>query len=590
MATNQILLSRLILNAISTVLILLLFINRGYLFLPFFIVSLFVFIARLDSYLRYQAKNNTLSGTKLEFITSTELKSLMKPNEVYLGRGFLWQKDHAQQSADILEHYASVAHVSLNPNIRGLQFMQGLSNNDEIHVKLDFLNGHTLITGTTGAGKTRLFDLLIAQAILREECVIIVDPKGDRDLCNHAKEICAQLDSRPFAYFHPGFPEQSISINPLFNFNRATELASRIASLIPTAKGTNDPFKSFSQLALNTVIGALLLMGMRPSLKNIRYYVDSRLMELCFLAFKYYFDKYMPNRYQDEWLALAQSTSKVPGKLLSNYNLLYLKALKKNKPSMELEGLYALSRHDSSHYGKMIGSLISVLDMLTLGELGSLLSPATEITYATREWDFSRLIAKSRVVYVGLDSLTDNIVGAALGSLFLADLTAVAGARYNYSPSITPVNLFIDESAEVISDELIQLLNKGRGAGFRITLATQTIADFEARLGSKAKALQVLGNVNNAISLRVIDNDTKEYVADLFPKVRIHYHNHSSSQNQSTDELLKVSTSISETLTEQEVSIFPPELLSDLPDLEFVAKVGGSMLYKGKLPFIGVEK
>ncbi|MCK7582151.1 MAG: type IV secretion system DNA-binding domain-containing protein [Chromatiales bacterium] len=42
--------------------------------------------------------------------------------------------------------------------------------------------GHLLIVGTTGAGKTRLLDLLVTQAVLRGEAVVILDPKGDRDL------------------------------------------------------------------------------------------------------------------------------------------------------------------------------------------------------------------------------------------------------------------------------------------------------------------------------------------------------------------------------------------------------------------------
>ena len=65
--------------------------------------------------------------------------------------------------------------------------MQELAPNQDLYIPLEFLDGHTLIAGTTGAGKTRLFDVLIAQAVLRGEAVIILGPKGDRALENMLK-------------------------------------------------------------------------------------------------------------------------------------------------------------------------------------------------------------------------------------------------------------------------------------------------------------------------------------------------------------------------------------------------------------------
>ena len=101
-------------------------------------------------------------------------------------------------------------------------------------------------------------------------------------------------------------------------------------------------------------------------------------------------------------------------------------------------------------------------------------------------------LEKKKVVYIGLNSLANSVVGSALGSIILSDLTSVAGNRYNFETKKVPISIFVDETSEVVNEPLIQLLNKGRGAGFKVFVATQLIADFAARLGSKDKASQLL--------------------------------------------------------------------------------------------------
>src|SRR5690606_39057715 len=119
----------------------------------------------------------------------------------------------------------------------------------------------------------------------------------------------------------------------------------------------------------------------------------------------------------------------------------------------------------------------------------------------------------------------------AIGSLCLSDMTAVAGDRYNFGVDNRPVNVFVDEAAEVLNNPFIRLLNKGRGALLRLIVATQTIADFAARLGSKDKATQVLGNINNMIALRVLDQETQEYFSAGLPTTRVNYVMRTQGQN-----------------------------------------------------------
>jgi conjugal transfer pilus assembly protein TraD len=229
--------------------------------------------------------------------------------------------------------------------------------------------------------------------------------------------------------------------------------------------------------------------------------------------------------------------------------------------------------------------------MLTSADLGPLLSPdAADTRDPRRLTSMAECIERAQVVYLGLDALSDNMVGGAIGSILVADLAAVAGDRYNYGVNLTPVNVFIDEAAEVVNDPFIQLLNKGRGAGLRLTVATQTFADFAARTGSEAKARQVLGNINNLVALRVLDAETQQYVTDSLPKTRLK--SMLLTQGSTTDSRnpMRYTGNVGERLGEEEGDLFPAALLGQLPNLHFLAILAGGRIVKGRLPILGTPK
>lgn len=136
------------------------------------------------------------------------------------------------------------------------------------------LVGHTLLVGTTRVGKTRMMELLIGQAIMRGETVIIIDPKGDHALAENARKICAAMGCpERFVYFHPAHPEKSTPIDPMRNWNRRTELASRVAALIPSETGA-DPFAAFGWKVLNDIVNGLVATGESPNLVHLKRYIE----------------------------------------------------------------------------------------------------------------------------------------------------------------------------------------------------------------------------------------------------------------------------------------------------------------------------
>ncbi len=99
------------------------------------------------------------------------------PDRFWLGWGFDWGQRHAQLAYEILKRDVSGI-IPTDHGRMGAAWVHGLEvKESEVFQPISHTAGHTLIVGTTGAGKTRLFDILVTQAVLRGEAVIVIDPK-----------------------------------------------------------------------------------------------------------------------------------------------------------------------------------------------------------------------------------------------------------------------------------------------------------------------------------------------------------------------------------------------------------------------------
>ena len=384
-----------------------------------------------------------LAGTPLPYIDFEELKRILNDpthkGDMWLGRGFPWGQTQAQRVNDLLKrdwhktyreslgglylirfirkHFwlclfrpfkARHTYLEIQKRIsdaQGQTWIHGVGDKEEdVFQPVSHSEGHTLIIGTTGSGKTRCFDLLISQAILRDETVFIIDPKGDRDLRDKAKRACEMLGrGDKFLSFHPAHPKESIRINLLANWTRPSEIADRIASLIPSAS-ESDPFKNFAFGALNAICNGLCNVYRNPTLKNLKHYLagtgSGAVSGLVVDALNSYLRRTKPEKVQELETFIA-TQKKHDSESLALALVEYYQAHGPHDP--DIDDLVSMFTHNKEHFGKMITSLLPILSMLTSGVLGDMLSPPESIEEKQKNtWrDTNDLIAWNHVVYVG---------------------------------------------------------------------------------------------------------------------------------------------------------------------------------------------
>ncbi|RWR30561.1 conjugal transfer protein [Sinirhodobacter populi] len=539
-----------------------------------------------------RARMDKLEKAEQNFYSMDALREQMRDGALFLGRGFEWTIEHAQKVSDLYRDPRRLAEIKKNR--KGGTFLHGVGMADEdvVFVNDDESKGHVHIVGTTGSGKTRCFDLLVTQCILRGEPVIFIDPKGDHELKNNMEMAYRRLGrGRDFVFFHPAFVEESAAINPLATYQRSSEIASRLASIIPTSS-SGDAFQSFSHNALNAIFYAVEAAGQRPTIFDAQRVLAEGFGPLCVRALLGWSYSMGPEIHRKMTQAMGGKTSQ-EDKAFEGAR--FYQEISRVNPSLslaEMNNLCSLLLHDKTHFQKMVSSLVPAVGKLCSGPLAALFSPDPQ---ADRMPKSGKVISLKHVIdtaggcYIGLDTLSDVDVGRAMGQMILSDLASQAGGLYNFPKDGRKrfINIFIDEAGEIANEPMIQLLNKGRGASIRMFVATQTLADYEVRTDSKAKAMQIISNMNNVIMLRTVEPETQERLAKRLPEVPIQYVMKTTASSMGDNSITGAfAKNHGERLMSEDKPIFAPQSLGDLSDLEYFAILSKSNYIKGRFPIL----
>lgn len=565
---------------------------------------------------------------------------------LFLGRGFCWTQRHTQrlvearqpEAKQYLEHDAVYRWVRRAERccegVPGLQWMarvvsadawwnplrplpdvggdpalHGVGGGEErrVFMPLSERSGHTLVVGTTRVGKTREAEILVTQDIRRGETVIVIDPKGDLDLllrCYAEAKRAGRLDE--FQMIHLGFPEFSARYNPVGDFGRITEVASRIATQLPSG-GNSAAFREFAWRFTNVVARALVGLGRRPDYRVIARYVTN-IEPLLVDYYEWWLERLVPGHWRQAVLTLesAIEAKNLPisqrGRDRRALALIRF-ASQRGFYDPVADGLRSAFDYDKTYFDKLTASLLPLLEKLTSGATGELLAPRYDDLDDERPiLDWMRVIRHNGIVYVGLDALSDPEVASAVGNSLFADLTSIAGRLYKHGdtqglpqmPGHQRASCVVhaDEFAELVGEEFIPLLNKAGGADIHVTAYTQTTADIEAGIGDRAKAGQILGNFNTLLMLRVRNEQTARVLTEHLPRVRVFTKTAESrvTDNNDPDTPVDFTSTNADRLVESDTELLMPADLMSLPKGQCFALLHGGHLYKLRLPLPGKDR
>ncbi len=512
-----------------------------------------------------------------EIIDASALKGFIRrhPGQCLLGRGFEFTPRHARALSELMGSGLK----GQEGRGHGSRDIHALSarNKALISVPVRDLRSHTLIFGTTGAGKTRLFDLLISQAELRGECVIVLDPKGDRDLKERVAAAAASC-GREGELFSVDLadPDGGCGWDLLGSWTRPSEIGDRLSSLLPSSGGASS-FKAYANTAITVAVTALMMQGRKPELPAIRDALGD--LAVAQDAVRQRIEGLLADLKAPDadayYARLGEKKPPSPQALRSFFSYLVDKGYARPDPDMEL--LFTVTSLDRGYYQKISAGALPLLNTLCQKAFRPL------FCRERGRMGFGRIIRQGGILMASLRSLIDSSSGGSIGKLMLADLASSAGYSYARGDDGAGrgVSVFIDEASELACEGLVQLLNKSRGAGFAVTAATQTIADLESRGGGRPQAMQIVGNCNTLISMRITDAETANAVTSSLASTREFQRSISvGSPSGAAGEGVTKGASMAA------APLFPPSALTALPDFEYVARLADGRFVKGRIPLV----
>jgi hypothetical protein len=313
---------------------------------------------------------------------------------------------------------------------------------------------HTLVVGATGSGKTVTQTWLAVNAIEHGSGAVLVDPKGDEDMCREARR--AALDAgRPFLEWSPNGP----SIYNPYARGSETEIADKV---LAGERFTEPHYLRQAQRYLGHAVRALRGNGIEVSLQSIVEHLDPERLDV-----------------------LARTLPESPAEATHAY----------------LDALTGRQRSD-------LAGVRDRLAILAESDVGPWLDPRDS---HAPQFELLEAVRARAVVYFNLQADRRPLLTQMLGAAIVQDLLTTTAALQS-APVATLV--VIDEFSAVAADQVVRLFGRARSAGLSLLLGTQELSDLRPP-GRERLLEQVIGNLSVLVAHRQAVPRSAELIASV---------------------------------------------------------------------------
>jgi hypothetical protein len=313
---------------------------------------------------------------------------------------------------------------------------------------------HTLVVGATRSGKTVTMTWMSVRAIEHGMGAIVVDPKGDRDLCRELREA-ARTAGGQFAEWTPQGP----SVYNPYARGSETEIADKA---LAGERFTEPHYLRQAQRYLGHEVRVLRRAGLEVSLQALVQHLDPLRLEV-----------------------LARTLSESEAQRVHGY----------------LDSLTVRQQSD----------LAGVRDRLAImaeSDIGPWLDPRR---VEVERLDLLAAAKAQAVVYFNLEADRRPLLAQMLGAAIVQDLQAMV-ATLQGRP--VPTLVVIDEFSAISPERVIGLFARAGGAGVSLVLGAQELADMRVP-GREMLKEQIMGNLSVLIAHRQVVSASAELIAGM---------------------------------------------------------------------------